>query len=291
MKRLVLMTLTCTVAIFLAVGLGCGSDDGDDGEAEDTKVADKDVKVEDKDVATVDTPNVDVPTVDVPNVETPTGSATFKGFVASFGSNPEKNEPGVTVEIVDDETGAGTGTTQVTDGEGWVTFEDMPVGGLVGFKCTKADHKETYQFHIKSDVADEKLWIVPNSIYNFAIGLAGLKVTDGMGTLAGAVYFLDGDEEVPVEGAIITSDPPTDDVRYMDGDNGLPTTPDKQACTHVKHGRFLATNLEPGATTVIASVNGVEVGNVIIPVVPDSIAIGNIYVTTDTNPSDPASCP
>jgi len=275
------MTLTCTVAIFLAVGLGCGSDDGDDEGAEDTKVADKDTKVPDEDVKVDDK---DVAAVDVPTVETPTGTATFKGFVASFGSNPEKNEPGVLVEMLDDETGAGTGTTQVTDAEGWVTFEDTPVGGLVGFKCTKEDHKETYQFHIKSDVEDEKLWIVPNTIYNFAIGLAGLKVEDGMGTLAGAVYFLDGDEEIPVSGAIITSDPPTDDVRYMDGENGLPTTPDNQACTHEEHGRFLATNLEPGATTVIASVNGEEVGTVIIPVVPDSIAIGNIYVTTDTNP-------
>ena len=250
MKRLVLTTLACTVAIFLAVGLGCGGDDGED-EPEDIVVA----------------------------------KGTFKANIVSFGSNPEKNEPTVLVEVLNDETGEGTGVTATADDEGFVTFPDMTAGELVGFKCTKEKHKDTYQFHIQADAPDEKLWIVPDHIYNFAIVLAGLEVLDGKGTLAGAIYFVDADgEEIPVGGASVTSDPATEDIRYMDGDTGLPTTLDAQGCSHPAHDRFLVTNLEPGTATITATVGGVDVGSVLIPVVPDSIAIGNIYVTTDTNP-------
>jgi len=269
MRRLTSILIIGAAAFLLTMGLGCGSDDTEDNTVEDTGG---------EDVSS---------TGDIAG-----GLVDFKGYVVAFGTNPEQTAPGVLCELLDNETGAGSGVTQVTDEEGWLEFKGLPADEKIGFKCSKDKHKDTYQFHISPNIRDEKLWVVSLAVYNPAVALAGLKVQDGKGVLAGAVYFVnsDGDED-PVSGATVTSDPATEDIRYMHGETGLPTTPDQQACTHAVHGRFLAANLEAGSSaTVTATVEGVAVGSVVIPVVADSIAVGNIYVDTDTNPGVD-SCP
>jgi len=271
MKRLTFILISVAAAFLLTVGPSCGGDE-EEKTVEDTGGGGEDVSTLPSDVAGA--------------------TADFKGYVVAFGTNPEQNAPGVLCELLDDETGEGQGITQVTDEEGWLEFKGIPADKKVGFKCTKDKHKDTYQFHISPTMRDEKLWIVSLAVYNPAVALAGLDVQDGKGTLAGAVYFVTPEgEEDPVGGATVGSEPVTEDIRYMDGESGLPTTPDKQACTHAVHGRFLAANLEAGTSaTVTATVEGVAVGSVVIPVVGDSIAIGNIYVDTESNPGVD-SCP
>lgn len=266
MRRLTSILIFGAAAFLLTFGLGCGGEETDDKTVEDTGGGGEQ----------------DVP----PAGDVAGGVVDFKGYVVAFGTNPEQTAPGVVCELLDDETGAASGITQTTDEEGWLEFKGISADSLVGFKCTKDLHKDTYQFHISPNMRDEKLWIVSLAVYNPAVALAGLNVNDGTGTLAGAVYFVNADnEEEPVGGATVASDPATEDIRYMDGGTGLPTTPDKQACTHAVHGRFLVANLEAGgsATVTATDANGDAVGSVVIPVVADSIAVGNIYVDTDTN--------
>lgn len=270
MRRLTSILIIGAAAFLLTLGLGCGGDDTEDNTVEDTGGGDD-----------VSSPG-----------DAAGGLVDFKGYVVAFGTNPEQTAADVLCELLDNETGAGSGVTQVTDADGWLEFKGLPGDQKVGFKCSKDKHKDTYQFHISPNIRDEKLWIVSLAVFNPAVALAGLKVQDGKGVLAGAVYFVNSDgEEDPVSGATVASDPATEDIRYMHGETGLPTTPDQQACTHAVHGRFLAANLEAGSTaTVTATVEGVAVGSVVIPVVADSIAVGNIYVDTDTNPGVD-SCP
>ena len=267
MRRLTSIFLCSATAIILMVGLGCGGDDGEEQTVEDTGGGGgEDVSEQPGDLAE--------------------GTVNFKGYVAAFGTNPEQKTPEVVCELLDNETGEGSGINETTDAEGWLEFKGLPADKLIGFKCTKDVHKDTYQFHIDPSMRDERLWIVSLAVYNPAVALAGLQVEAGTGVLAGAVYYLNADgEEEPVGGATITSVPATEDVRYMDGDSGLPTTPNKQACTHPAHGRFLVANLAAGEDAeVTAAVEGGSVGSVVIPVVADSIAVGNIYVETDSNP-------
>jgi hypothetical protein len=267
MQRLTSILIIGASALLLTFGLGCGGDDGEEQTVDDTGGGNGG-----KDVSSPG--------------DGADGVVDFKGYVVAFGTNPEQTTAGVVCELLDDETGAASGITQTTDEEGWLEFKGLPADSLVGFKCTKDKHKDTYQFHISPEMRDEKLWIVSLAVYNPAVALAGLEVQDGTGTLAGAVYFVNSDgEEEPVGGATVTSEPPTDDVRYMHGETGLPTTPDQQACTHSVHGRFLTANLTAGssATVTATDANGDVVGSVVIPVVADSIAVGNIYVDTAEN--------
>jgi len=293
MRKILGMGL-CLVAMIVFVA--CSSDSGskDDTNGQPEVAADNgggDVTGEDvpaKDVPAVDVPEgevaaEDVPPVDVPPVDVPVGKVTFSATLIGFGTNQPVG--GVTVEILDNETGEGTEVTAVTDDAGFVEFKDIDAG-LVGFKATKEGNKDTYQYNYEADSKDETLWVVPNTVYTMALGLAGLTVEDGKSTVAGAVYWVDDKGiEQPVGCAEITTDPATEDVRYMSGDTGLPTTLDKQPHTNPANGYFLATNLEPGQPTVMASVDGTKIGETKIFSVADSICISNIYATTDKHPS------
>ena len=206
---------------------------------------------------------------------------TFQGILTGFGT--DQPVAGATVELLNNDTGAGTGTTTISGENGEVSLE-LETGMKVGFKATLANYKETYQFNISAEAQDETVWIVPESIYNMSLGLAGLQVQAGKGTVAGAVYFVNAsNEEEPVGCATVESDPETEDIRYF-GDNDLPTTLEKQAETYPGNGYFLVSNLDEGQTTVKALVGAEEVGTVDIFTMKDSICISNIYVTTDTNP-------
>ena len=200
----------------------------------------------------------------------------FTATLIGFGTDLPTVE--AKVELLDNVTGKEIGMWMTSNDLGTVIFTDLPENKPVGFLATKTNHKDTYQFHLNPDSKDETLWIVPNSIYTLALGLAGLQVEPGKGTLAGAVYFVDkAGEEIPLGCLDVSSDPSTEDVRYMEGESGLPTSLDKQGQTHPAHGRFLMTNLAEGKVDIMARAGNALVGSTQIHVVGDSIAIGNIY--------------
>ena len=191
---------------------------------------------------------------------------------------------GVTVELFNNATGKGTGTAQVSDADGYVTFTDLEKGRLYGFKCTLGNYKDTFVWNIEAGiVAEETLWIVPNTVYQMALGLAGLTQDAGKSMVAGAVYWVeDNGDEAGIGCATVTSQPATEDIRYMAEGNGLPTTLENQAVTGCPdtqgNGRFVAANLPAGVITISATSEGdVHLGSTALWSVADSVAISNIY--------------
>ena len=269
MKRIILSTILLAAAMTFALSLGC--DSGSDGPGDDT-LAPED-------------------TVDP-------GTEPFVGMVEGFGMDGNLVS-GVTVELFDNATGKGTGITQVSDADGYVTFSDLEKGGLYGFKSTLDNYKDTFVWNIEvGAVAEETLWIVPNTVYQMALGLAGLTQDAGKSVVAGAVYWLDGaGEEVGIGCASVVSESGEGDFRYMAADNGLPTTLANQpatACSGTEgNGRYVAANLPAGAQIeLIATGEGdAELGRTILWSIADSIAVSNIYMTENTaaNPT-PGSC-
>jgi len=288
------MKTKLALAVCVLFGLfwiGCG--DEEEKKTEDIKVA-EDIPAGEDVTAETTTPEeiVEGETTEgettTPEETVTSTKVTFKGTLIGFGTDLPVAD--ASVELFNNDTGNGTGKTTVSGANGEVELPDMDSGTLLAFKTSKANHKDTYQFNYKAESTDETLWIVSNTVYQMALGLAGLQVAAGKGTVAGAIYWVhDKGEEEPVGCATVVTDPATEDVRYMDGVSGLPTTPDKQASTSPVHGRFLATNLPAGKSKAIAKVGDAEVGSIEIFTYGDAIGISNIYVDGDANPT-PADC-
>jgi hypothetical protein len=284
MKRLFWLSSVAVLALSLAFAFaGCGEDDDDDDDEKDVK------KTEDATIKEDAKIEEDVPVEGdvIPPEEVKLVKATFTGTLTSFAI--KQPVVGAKVEILDNDTNLPIGIETTSGEAGLVEFKDIEVPEQIGFKVTLDGYKDTYQYNILANSQGETLWAVSINVYDLATGTAALEVKPGMGTLAGAVYFVDdAGTEIPVGCAEVTADPPTDDVRYMDA-TGLPTTLVKQPKTNPANGYFLASNMTPAATksTITASVNGDAIGSVQIFVAADAIAIGNIYVDKTKFPTNP----
>jgi len=259
MKRIILSTILLAAAMTFALSPGCDGGGGNETPPEDT---------------VVDTDD-------------------FVGMVEGFGMNGNL-VPSVTVELFDNATGEGTGIVQVSDADGYVTFAGLEKGKLYGFKCTLDNYKDTFVWNIEVGLEDEEtLWIVPNTVYQMALGLAGLVQEDGKSVVAGAVYWRDdASEEHAVGCATVATETGDGDIRYMSPDNGLPTTLENQAVTACAdtegNGRFVAANLPPGQVTLAAtSEAGDVVGGTTLWSIKDSIAVSNIYADIADVPENP----
>jgi len=283
MKSRSLAGIAFVAAIMLAAGFGCSDDNGT-------------------------TPDAGKPDVGKPDSAVPTEGGTeggtdaaatvdFVGVVEGFGENGALKS-GVTVEIYDNDTGKGTGTTAVTDAAGKVTLPGLTKGKLYGFKMSLANYKDTFVWNIVAgDYTEETLWAVSNTVYQIALGMAGLTPEAGKGTVAGAVYWVDAQaKEEGIGCAKVSTTPVTPDIRYMDKTTGMPTTLANQACTANKetegNGRFVAANLPVGQVTLSAkdSQDG-DIGSTTLWSIADAIAVSNIYATAavTSNPT-PATC-
>lgn len=197
---------------------------------------------------------------------------------------------GALVQVLDNTTGQKIPACATSGSDGLVTISGIPADiDLIGLMNTSAEgNKDTYQFNMDSDATGETLWIVSNATYMLAPGLAGVTLDTTKGVVAGGLYFVnDLDEEEPVGCGTVTTTP-AGDIRYFD-DTDMPTTITNRDSTNPLNGFFLAANMDTGTTTVSATVEGDNVGSTTIITYPDSICIGNIYVTTATNPQ-PANC-
>ena len=280
MKRLTLSTVLLASAMIFAMSLGCdsGGDGGGTEPAEDTAQPAEDTTEPEGDAG-------------------PVGEKMdFVGMVEGFGMDGQL-VAGVTVELFNNDTGKGTGTTQVSDGDGYVTFKDLEKGKMYGFKSTLDNYKTTFVWNIEAGlIAEETLWIVPNTVFQMALGLAGLTQDDSKSVVAGAVYFLknNGDEE-GIGCATVTSDPATEDIRYMAEGNGLPTTLENQAATGCSttegNGRYVAGNLEGGIQVTLTAFDSEAnpIGSTTLWSIAGSIAVSNIYPDDDdaAKPGEP----
>lgn len=265
MKRMIYTTILLAAALAFSLSLGCDDGGGTDpAPAEDT----------------------------TPEDTEPSDFVQFKGAVEGFGMNGNL-VVGVTVEIFDNTTGKGTGVTAISDADGYVAFADLEKGKTYGFKSVLENYKDTFVWNIEAGKdAEETLWIVPNSIYQLALGMAGLVQEDGKSVVAGAVYWEDAGDELAVGCATVTTESGDGDVRYMEsGGGGLPTTLEVQPTTAcdgtVGNGRFVIANIPAGqATTTATSEAGDEVGSTTLWSIADSIAVSNIYAD-DTVTEDP----
>jgi hypothetical protein len=281
MKRIILSTILLASAMIFTLALGCdGGDDKDKEPGVDTVVP--------ADTATPD----DTVAVDD---GVPGETMDFVGMVEGFGMDGQLVS-NVTVELYNNETGKGMGTTQVSDDDGYVTFKDLEKGKLYGFKCTLDNYKDTFVWNIEvGAIAEETLWILPNTVYQMALGLAGLTQQADKSVVAGAVYWLEGSEEIGIGCATVTSEPPTDDVRYMAEGNGLPTTLENQpntGCPDTEgNGRYVVGNLPAGQVTMTATdASGAVVGSTTLWSIAGTVSVSNIYPNEDVTEQPAAPC-
>lgn len=276
MKRVLTTTLFACMALALLVAFP-NCDDGDDKTTEDLKTS-EDVTQTQNDVTVAE------------DTDEPIGTVAFTATVVGFGEgDPPLPKEGVTVQALDNDTNELIGNPVVSDGDGVVNLE-FTGRKLVGFRMTMDGYKDTYQYDLEADAKDEQLWAVSIITYNMALGLAGLKVEPGMSTLAGAVYYVNAGEEEVVGCATVTSEPVTEDIRYMSTGQGLPTSLEEQPSTSLTRGQFIATNIPPQAekASVTAWMGEAELGTARMFTTADSICLANVYVDKalfDKNPT------
>ncbi len=246
----------------------------------------------------------DAPTLDLA-VDGQVEMAVFQGKLVDF----QTREPivGATVTVLNNDDGK-TVIATVTSLEGGVVTFNVPAGIQLGLKCELAGYRPTYQFNIASDYGTvdepETLWIVSDTTWTVAPGMAGLVIEPGKGQVAGALYYRTAaNEEVAIGCGTVQSEPSTPDIRYF-GNSGLPTTLDLQPTTNPDNAFFFAANVPaaaagaPTETVISGWVGTTRIGSVRIFTYPDSMCISNIYRGFEWDPAagamvgnDQTECP
>ena len=220
---------------------------------------------------------------------------TFKGYVVDFAGDTRL--PDVTIYALNNETGEKLEgvESQVSDANGEFTFTGIPEDiELLGFLCEGFGDEttgavDTYQFNLVANATNEKLWSVDRVTYSTAPLAAGVTLDEELGVVAGAVYWVNADEEEEIVGcSTVTVEPASDAVRYFN-DSRLPVNTSSRDSVNPTNGYYLIANMDIGSTTTTAWVDGEAVGTTTFVSVPNSICISNIYAETDANPS-PADC-
>jgi hypothetical protein len=229
------------------------------------------------------------------------GEAAFRGKLIDFksGRAEEKPVPKITIKAIDNGTGQPlAGFEAVSDASGMVKFDGLPAG-KVGFLAVgePGESVDTYQFNIESVTPEnyEILWIVDLGTYQMGPGLAGIDLDTSKGVAAGAVYWVNPQNQEEIVGcATVKADPESGDVRYF-GDGGMPTKltsedPENgRDSTNKLNGYYLIGNIDPGPVKIDAYVNNEPKGNVEFVTFGESICISNIYLGGDSNPQ-PQDC-
>lgn len=200
---------------------------------------------------------------------------------------------GIGVEVYDNNTGAGTGEVGTSNADGHITFE-LKKGKLYGFRSKGDNYKDTFVWNVKAqDEETATLWIVPNTVYQMALGLAGLTQESSKGVVIGAVNWIsDAGVEEAIGCATVTSDPETPDIRYMSQGNGLPTTLGNQACTAPDgsegKGRFIVANVPVGPVSLTAwDSEGGQIGETQVWSVAGLVTVNDIDAVMGVYESNP----
>ncbi len=236
-----------------------------------------------------------------------TPAGRFTGQLVDFQS--KVGMEGVDVTVLDNETGAPLDLVRFpTFKSGADGLIDLPLdpGMMVAFKANGKDKsgiwtfKDSFQYNIPSDALNKRLYAVNIITYTQAPKTAGIIVDPKMGILAGTVYWknlAEDNEEfvgcVTIEALVAdgSSTTPMGEVRYFSPDTDMPTPLTKATFTTTGDegtSRYIIANLPVGQYQIVASIDGTVVNDdIVLRAAPDSIAISNIYLEGNANPTPP----
>jgi hypothetical protein len=221
--------------------------------------------------------------------EIPT-SPHYKGRVWSISPGGQDIfVPGAVVRALDPSTGwALPGYQATSDSEGYVEF-DFDWAGTVGFKVSKENYVDSYQFDQRTDSLEGELLILPSDLINQVMSDLGVELTQGKGMLTGNVEWRSSNGGGQVGCATITTTPGCD-IFYFDK-IGMPQRPETQNMTSSQNGGFIALNCEPAKTHIQAKIEDTVVGEGDAFVYGDGITTRfTITIPSEFDPT-PANCP
>ncbi|HOI09069.1 MAG TPA: hypothetical protein PK313_01205 [Myxococcota bacterium] len=255
----------------------------------------------------VDHGNPSDPGVQPDNGSTDDGTppGRFTGQLVDFQS--KVGMEGVDVTVLDNDTGEPLDPVRFPPFKSGVNgLIDLPLdpGMMVAFKANGKDKsgvwtfKDSFQYNIPSDAQNKRLYAVNVITYSTAPKTAGIIVDKTKGILAGTVYWkneAEGTEEfvgcVTIEALVAdgSSTTPQGEVRYFSPDTDMPTPLTKATFTTTGEegtSRYIIANLPVGQYRIVASIDGTVVSDeIVLRAAADSIAISNIYLEGDTNPT------
>ncbi len=205
---------------------------------------------------------------------------------------------GALVEVLNNATGESFDPpiTGISDTNGYVMLTGIPEGEeQVGIKVSLAGYKDTIQYNFNVGVTDEQFLCISNTTVAAITLLLGIEWDPAKGTAAGAVYWGDPTDENPIGCVEVTTDPPNDEIHYMnnlgmpsrDRDIDTPGNPQNGEGTNPNDGAFVSVNMDPGQITITANADG-NVEEAVLPqLFADSVCIVTIYYSKDEYPSNP----
>jgi hypothetical protein len=212
-----------------------------------------------------------------------TGTIDYKAKVVDA-TTPSTTIPGVTVEVLDDETGQPVtpANTAVSTSSGDITLTVDKCKPFAVKARGNADYTDTYSYHVRIDAsgrADALFRMGGNNTSAIVPASAGYPVKVDRAPAAGAVYWkTPSDMLYDVVGCahveLATGPVPMDwELRYFAATipSSLADWPLEKG-TRKGDGRFFVGNAAPGMHTFVAKVNGAEIGRTDIVIFPRSQA-------------------
>ncbi|MCU0661784.1 MAG: hypothetical protein MUC50_05595 [Myxococcota bacterium] len=236
-------------------------------------------------------PFVSPNSTDVLDTDTNTNDAKLCGTVIGFGSDTPV--PNMKVILLDNDTAELLAMPEQTSGsDGRLCISGLPEGKRVGLKVVGVPGQfvDTYQFNIRTDAQNEKIWIMSKSTFTASPKMAQVTVDPTKGIAAGGGYWLDKDrKEYPVECGTIEPLTGEADIRYFN-DQGLPAPANLATSLNRANGYWVAANMTPGKVTLQLMVDGVAVGSTTFFAYPgEAISFGNIEVDPEYT-ENPGKC-
>jgi len=216
-------------------------------------------------------------------------SAHYKGVVRAISSGDQKEVvAGAMVRALSPSTGLPLpGYEAVSDSEGNVEFYFDWVGA-VGFKMSKENFVDSYQFDQRTDSVNGDLDMLPVDFANMVLSALGAQKIQGKGIVTGNVEWRSSTGSGQVGCATVTA-LPSCQIFYF-GADGMPKKSEAQNMTSAKNGGFLALNCEPEKTHFQAKINGTVVGEGDAFIYADGITLRfTITITSESDPT-PANC-
>jgi hypothetical protein len=153
----------------------------------------------------------------------------------------------------------------------------------LGSETAATPYMDVYYYNIASDTQGHDVLIYPmalGSLVDNALGEANPET----GGASGEVNYIGTDgERYPVDCVVITVDGQPDALIYYVNDSALPDPAlTEEKGRTINNGRFYIRGLTPGPATIVASIDGAEVGRLNVPITPLKDATGGKYSSNST---------
>lgn len=196
------------------------------------------------------------------------GPYTFTGVVQDLVTDDPV--PDMPISALDNNDLSDLGITATSGADGTFTLEGIEAEEF----CVKVGKTEDRIDSVTCNVpSDQQGRFVVSTELSVAVGINGLLYPDedpnpDLPGASGGVYFIDGNgDEVPIDCATVEVENPREGSGMFYFKDGLPN---KEATHTDITGRFLSTKLDAGPTTVVAYIDGAEVGRTTLPLLAPS---------------------